>query len=234
VGLKDVEVIADQTVRPLRNAIAGGNADDTHLINVNPGRDFTFDRAADIRLVQPGDACPRCGRPLKIMRGIEVGHIFKLGTKYSKVLHATFLDENGAEKPAIMGCYGIGITRMVAAAIEQNNDDKGIIWPVSIAPYHAVVVPISGKDTVQQSMAAELYSALWQAGVETVLDDRDERPGVKFKDADLIGFPFRVTIGKKAAEEGKVELKVRKTGEEMRLSPAEAVAWLKAAAAGKN
>lgn len=213
VGLKNVTIIADNTVMKLVNAVCGANKQDQHLLNVNPNRDFTVAKTADIRLIQENDPCPRCGQAVKMARGIEVGHIFKLRTKYSTALAATFLDENGKEKPMVMGCYGIGVTRTMAASIEQNYDKDGIIWPVPIAPYHAVIVPISIKDETQMKFAEEVYQALNKAGIETVFDDRNERPGVKFKDADLIGYPLKITVGPKVVNEGVIEVKSRRTGE---------------------
>jgi len=213
VGLKNVTIIADNTVMRLVNAVCGANKQDQHLLNVNPNRDFTVAKTADIRLIQENDPCPRCGQAVKMARGIEVGHIFKLRTKYSTALAATFLDENGKEKPMVMGCYGIGVTRTMAASIEQNYDKDGIIWPVPIAPYHAVIVPISIKDEAQMKFAEEVYQALNKAGIETVFDDRNERPGVKFKDADLIGYPLKITVGPKVVNEGVIEVKSRRTGE---------------------
>jgi len=213
IGLTGVRIIIDPEVAVMVNAVSGANKDNTHYINVAPGRDFNLDIVTDIRLVQAGEPCPLCGSHLKEAKGIEVGQIFKLGDKYSKVLGATYLDENGLSRPIIMGCYGIGVTRTMAAAIEQNHDKDGIIWPASIAPFHAVVVPVSTKDESQVAMAWEVYYRLAAVGVEAVLDDRPERAGVKFKDADLIGYPLRITIGGKAVTEKQVELRPRKTGE---------------------
>jgi len=213
VGLKGVKIIADEEVMLLVNAVAGANKDETHLINVNPGRDFQPDLVTDLRLVRAGDPCPRCGAPLEEARGIEVGQVFKLGEKYSRALNATYVDENGDTRYMVMGCYGIGITRTMAAAIEQNHDENGIIWPVSIAPYHVVVVPVSNKEPAHLETAEEIYRRLAAAGVEVVLDDRDERPGVKFKDADLIGYPLRITIGNRTVETGQVEVRRRADGE---------------------
>lgn len=213
VGLKGATIIADSTVMHMYNAVCGANQMDKHYINVNPGKDFQPDKIADIRLVQPNDPCPYCGAPLSTARGIEAGQVFKLHTKYSKALNATYLDENGKEQPMVMGCYGIGVSRTMAAAIEQNNDENGIIWPAAIAPYHAVVVPISVKDADQMALAEKIYAALNKAGIEAVLDDRNERPGVKFKDADLIGYPLRITVGPKAISEKTIEVKVRRNGE---------------------
>ncbi|NLI11961.1 proline--tRNA ligase [Pelotomaculum propionicicum] len=213
VGLKGIKIIADLEVAALVNAVAGANKGDAHIINVNPGRDFTIDLLTDIRMVQAGEPCPSCGSELKEARGIEVGQVFKLGDKYSKILGATYSDENGTSKTIIMGCYGIGVTRTMAAAVEQNHDQDGIIWPASIAPFHTVIIPVNTRDSSQVDLAEEIYGRLWSGGVETVLDDRAERAGVKFKDADLIGYPLRITIGSKAVAEKQVEVRVRKTGE---------------------
>lgn len=208
-----VTVIADPTVMNMFNAVCGASYRDKHYLNFNPKRDMKPNKITDIRLIQANDPCPRCAATVQTAKGIEVGQVFKLYTKYSEALKATFLDENGKEKPLVMGCYGVGVSRTMAAAIEQNNDENGIIWPVPIAPYHAVVVPISVKDEKQMALADEVYTKLNAIGVETVFDNRNERPGVKFKDADLIGYPLKITIGPKAIEEQIVEVKVRKTGE---------------------
>ncbi|MHB8172288.1 MAG: proline--tRNA ligase [Thermincolia bacterium] len=207
-----VLIIADEEVTHISNAVTGANKTDYHLRNVNQGRDFIPDQVADIRLVEPGEPCPRCSAPLKSARGIEVGQVFKLGTKYSNALGATFLDENGKSREMLMGCYGIGVSRTMAAAVEQNNDENGIIWPVSIAPFHVVIVPVSIKDKEQVKAAEQIYKGLKSLGVEVVLDDRNERPGVKFKDADLIGYPVRITIGPKTLAENKVEVNIRQDG----------------------
>lgn len=212
VGVKNVTVIADASVMKMCNAVCGANKSEKHYINVNPGRDFKPDIVTDIRLIQPNDPCAHCGTPLKTARGIEVGQVFKLYTKYSRALGATYLDENGKEAPMVMGCYGIGVSRTMAAAIEQNYDENGIIWPAAIAPYHVVVVPINVKDAAQMALAEKIYTELNNHRVETLLDDRNERPGVKFKDADLIGYPIKITIGPKTINENKVEVKVRRTG----------------------
>ncbi len=212
VGL-EIPIIADRCVLDMVNFVAGANKADHHVKNVNIGRDFKVTTTADIRMVEEGDLCPKCGTAMHSARGIEVGQVFKLGTKYSSALKATFLDENGKEQPLIMGCYGIGVGRTVAAIIEQHHDEHGIKWPMSVAPYQVIVVPVSIKDEQQASVAEEIYAALKEAGVEVVLDDRNERPGVKFKDADLIGFPIRITIGRKSLENGNVEVTLRQTGE---------------------
>ena len=212
VGMKGARIIADREIPLMRNAVTGANKTDAHLVNVNPGRDFIPDVVADIRLVREGEPCPRCEGMLAEARGIEVGQVFKLGTKYSKALGAKFLDENGKEQLMVMGCYGIGVSRTVAAAIEQNHDGDGIIWPMPIAPFQAVVIPVSSKDEGQMGLADSLYNALREQGVETVIDDRNERPGVKFKDADLVGYPLRIVVGSKTVEEGTVEIRHRRSG----------------------
>lgn len=206
-------VVVDSTVMKMHNICCGANKEGYHLLNVNPGRDFTPTYVADIRLIQEGDPCPHCGGKVSKARGIEVGQVFKLYTKYSEAMHATFLDENGKEKPMVMGCYGVGVSRTMAAAIEQNNDKDGMIWPAAIAPYEVLVVPVNTKDEASTQKAEEIYAQLQKAGIETVIDDRNERPGVKFKDADLIGYPLRIVVGPKTLAEGKMEIKVRRTGE---------------------
>ena len=210
---KKVIVVVDATVMKMHNVCCGANKEGYHFINVNPGRDFTPTYVADIRLIQEGDPCPHCGGEVSKARGIEVGQVFKLFTKYSSALKATYLDENGKEQPMVMGCYGVGVSRTMAAAIEQNYDDNGIIWPIEIAPYHELVVPVNTKDEASAAKAEEIYMQLKKVGLETVIDDRKERPGVKFKDADLIGYPLRVVVGPKTLTEGKLEVKIRKTGE---------------------
>ncbi len=211
---RKITVIADLAVQGMANAVIGANETDMHFVNANPGRDFSVDRFADLRTVVAGDCCPRCeqGR-LEVWRGIEVGHVFKLGIKYSKALNASYLDADGKEQTIFMGCYGIGIGRTVAAAIEQNHDDNGIIFPLPIAPFHCSVVALNTKDAGVMAAAEEIYIKLGQQGIEVLFDDRDERPGIKFKDNDLIGIPLRVVVGSKGLAEGNVELKIRKTGE---------------------
>lgn len=215
VGLdENIDVIADREIEGAIDAVTGANAADTHLVHVDWKRDFRVQQVADIRTVQAGDACPKCGGELHQATGIEVGQVFKLGTKYSSVFGGHFKDEDGQERPYVMGCYGIGVSRTMAAIIEQHNDENGICWPVSVAPYHVIIIPIRPNDDEQKRVADQLYEQLWEAGVETVLDDRQERPGVKFNDADLIGYPLRITIGPKSLAEGCVELKWRRMGEE--------------------
>lgn len=209
--VSDVPFYADPEVLGLYNGVAGANREDHHLINVNPGRDFTA-KEVDLRIAGEGDACPQCEAPMQAAQGIEVGQIFQLGTKYSKALGATFLDERGQEQLIIMGCYGIGISRTMAAAVEQHHDQSGIVWPVALAPYQAVVVPVNTQESRQWEAAEQIYHQLNDAGVEVILDDRPERAGVKFADADLIGFPWRVTVGKKAAKDNLVD--IRRRGEQ--------------------
>ena len=226
IGLNDKAIIVvDQSVMLMSNAVAGANEVDTHFINVTPKRDFDDEKiiVADIRRVQAGDPCPHCGAPLQMTRGIEVGQVFTLGKKYSEALHATFLDEDGSTKFFEMGCYGIGVGRTMAAAIEQNNDADGIIWPRTIAPFEVVVVPVNAKDYNQLDFAKKIYADLIAAGVDVLLDDRKERAGVKFKDCDLIGYPLRVTISPKTLDSGNVEVKVRRTGEFFNFARSECV-----------
>lgn len=216
IGLKrtkDFDILVDPTVMEMQDACCGANEKDKHYIHVNPARDFTDVRVETIRQIQEGDVCPHCGGKIVRCRGIEVGQVFKLGTKYSEVLHATFLDNQGKSHPFVMGCYGIGVTRTVAASIEQNHDDDGIIWPVAIAPYEAVIVPANNKSEEVMAAARKLYEDMEDSRDEVVLDDRNERAGIKFKDADLIGYPVRVTIGKKWQQSGCVEIKIRRSGE---------------------
>jgi prolyl-tRNA synthetase len=223
VGLKGARIIADHTVAGAANAVTGANQADAHLVNVNPGRDFEIGEFRDVMLAVAGDLCKRCGRSLGTWRGIEVGQIFKLGTRYSKIMKASFLDEEGSEHPFVMGCYGIGITRTVAAAIEQHNDKDGIAWPISIAPFEVLILPTNVTADGLRETADMIYQGLCEKGVEVLLDDRDERPGNKFKDADLIGIPVRVTVGERAAQEGMVEVRMRKTGEVVKVPRERAV-----------
>ena len=221
VGLS-IPVYADYSVIPMVNFVAGAGEVDYHLQNVNWGRDFEVKEFIDVAEVKGGDPCPHCGAPLIEKRGIEVGHIFKLGTKYSEAMKATFVDENGIEKPMVMGCYGIGVTRVMAAAVEQNHDDDGIIWPYEIAPFHVIVIPVNVKKDEIRNTAEEIYETLQREGFDVIIDDRNARPGFKFKDADLIGIPFQVIVGKKASE-GIVEIKVRKSGERFEVPVSEVV-----------
>ena len=212
VGLKEkIEVVMDSEVALLKNFIVGACETDYHFKNVNVGRDFTPDVVKDIKNVKSGDLCPKCGKPLGMARGVEVGHIFKLGTKYSDSLGCVYLDKEGKEHSMVMGCYGIGVSRTIAAIIEQYNDEDGIKWPAIAAPYKVIVIPTKTNDEEVMGLAEKLYNAYIDAGYETLIDDRNERPGVKFKDADLLGIPLRVTVGRRAAE-GIVELKYRMDG----------------------
>lgn len=225
IGLKEkLLVVADLLVQKMVNTVIGANEKDMHYCNANPGRDFTPDRFIDIRNVEAGDGCPRCEEgKLEMWRGIEVGHVFKLGTKYSQALNATYLDANGKEQVIFMGCYGIGIGRTVAAAIEQNHDENGIIFPIPIAPFQCSVVAINAKDKGVMAASEEIYLKLEKLGIEVLFDDRDERPGVKFKDNDLIGIPLRIVVGSKGLAEGKVELKIRANGEVLSLPIEDAI-----------
>ncbi|MFJ5622078.1 proline--tRNA ligase [Peribacillus loiseleuriae] len=209
---ENVEVIADQAVEELVNAVCGANEEDYHYVNVNPGRDFSVSQYADIRFIQEGDKSPDGNGLIKFAKGIEVGHVFKLGTRYSEAMNAVYLDENGRNQPMIMGCYGIGVSRTLAAVAEQFNDENGLLWPSNLAPYHVHLIPVNMKDEVQAALAEELYSSLKKQGYDVLMDDRQERPGVKFADSDLIGLPVRITVGKKASE-GIIEVKIRKSGE---------------------
>ena len=222
IGLRDCTVVVDSELVGLKNLCAGACKLDHHILNVNYGRDYEGDIVTDLKVLKEGDPCPVCGAPIKHTRGIEVGQVFKLGTKYSKAMNATYKDENQQDHPLVMGCYGIGVSRTLAAVIEQHHDEDGIIWPVSVAPYHAIVTLVKPKDEEQAKVAEEIYQSLLVAGVEAVIDDRDERPGVKFKDADLLGFPIRITVGKRAGE-GIVEYKLRRDSEKSELSVAEAI-----------
>ena len=227
VGLHDCTVVVDSELPGLKNLVAGACRRDYHLKNVNYGRDYKGDIVKDIKVLKEGDPCPVCGEPVKHARGIEVGQVFKLGTKYSESMGATYKDENQEEKSIVMGCYGIGVTRTLAAVVEQHHDKDGIIWPVAVAPYHVIITLMKPDDKVQLALAEKIHDELSAKGVEVMLDDRDERPGVKFKDADLLGIPVRITVGRMAPE-GKVEYKLRRDAEKVEMTAEEAV---KAAAA---
>ena len=218
VGLQQTDefaIVVDESVMETYNVCGGANKKDAHYVNINPKRDFNVADiiVAPIRLITKDDVCPKCGGALEHAKGIEVGQVFKLGTKYSEALQATFLDQNGRPNPMIMGCYGIGVSRTLAAAIEQYHDENGIIWPRSIAPFEAVIVPINAKDEALMSTSQTIYTALKDAGVDVLLDDRKDRAGVKFKDADLIGYPLRITVSKNTLENNEVEIQIRKSGE---------------------
>jgi prolyl-tRNA synthetase len=213
VGLRDVRVIADHAAVFLSDAVVGANKADAHLIHVDPARDGRIDAVADLRNVVAGDLCPRCadGR-LSIARGIEVGHVFRLGTKYSDAMRAVYLDQEGKERPIVMGCYGIGVSRIVAAAIEQNHDAKGIVWPAPLAPFAVHLIPLSDRSAPVLAAAARIETELASAGVDVLVDDRADRPGVKLNDADLLGIPLQVIVGDKSLAQGEVELKERRSG----------------------
>jgi prolyl-tRNA synthetase len=222
IGLHDCKVIVDSELPGQRNLCAGANKADHHLKNVNYGRDYTTAHITDLKLIRTGDPCPVCGAPVQIARGVEVGQIYKLGTKYSESMGAYYKDENMQDRPIVMGSYGIGVTRTLAAVVEQNHDEDGIVWPVSVAPYHVIVTIVKHGDAAQTALAERIYAALAEAGAEVLLDDRDERAGVKFKDADLFGIPVRITVGKKAGED-LVEYKLRRERGAVEKSSADAV-----------
>lgn len=226
LGLK-IKVVADHSVKGITNAIAGANKKDMHVRNVNLGRDYDVAEYFDLGTVKAGDGCVKCGGVLDVQRGIEVGQVFKLGTKYSESLDATFLDKNGVKQPAIMGCYGIGVSRTVAAIIEQNCDANGIVWPMSVAPYEVVVIPLTTKDEALVKASVQAYESLVKSGIEAVLDDREDSAGVKFKDADLIGFPVKLIFGQKSFKDGNVEIKMRKDGKSTLVPVEQAVAKIK-------
>jgi prolyl-tRNA synthetase len=215
-------VVADLTISSMQNFATGANEKNFHYINANLGRDFTVEKIADLRMVTTEDHCPLCGNDLELTRGIEVGHIFKLGTAYSEVLNARFLDSDGQEKPFIMGCYGIGVSRVMAAAIEQNHDKDGIVFPLPIAPFQVIILNLGFTDGEITHAAEALYQGLRAKGIDVLLDDRDERPGSKFKDADLIGIPIRVTVGKRFASDRIVEIRERLNGKVTEVPFAEA------------
>jgi len=225
VEMKNVRIVYDRDIRNIRNGITGANKLDTHYSGVNPGRDFTVEEEADFTLAVEGDACPHCGEPMITRKGIEVGHIFKLGYKYTKSMDLTVLDQNGKAVHPIMGCYGIGVNRTMAAVVEQHNDDRGIIWPITVAPFHVEVVGLA-KTEEEMAAADEIYQVIHDAGMEVLYDDRKASPGFKFGDADLIGIPLRVTVGKSFFAEGQVEVKSRATGEMVKMPKEELVEYL--------
>jgi prolyl-tRNA synthetase len=222
-----IPILIDYSVIDMINFVTGANKENYHIKNVNIGRDFKVDAFADFRVITDKDKCPRCGGDIKFARGIEVGHVFKLGTKYSKAMKAVYLDKDGQEKIMIMGCYGIGIGRTVAAGIEQNYDENGIVWPMPLAPYHVIITPVNVNEKNIMDAAENLYNSIKTLGIDVIFDDRDERAGVKFKDAELIGIPLRITIGQKNLSQGNVELKIRKTGENKLYSLQEIVQKIK-------
>ena len=233
VGLPQaVRIVADESIRESTNFVVGANKADAHFTGVNWGRDVDLSEWTDLLLVTGGDGCPRCDGTLELHRGIEVGHIFKLGTKYSEAMHCTYLDDQGASHPMTMGCYGLGIGRTVAAAIEQNHDENGIIWPLPLAPFEVLVMGLSSRDEQVVEAADRLYGQLNEQGVEVLYDDRDERPGVKFKDADLVGIPVRLVVGAKSLAEGRVELSLRRDGEKILVPVENAIEKIKELLAG--
>jgi len=225
IGLHKVQILADHAVAALSNFIVGGNEPDVHLMHANIDRDFPIDAIGDFRQAQAGDPSPRGGSPLQTARGIEVGHVFMLGTKYSEKMGATYLDAQGQTHPAIMGCFGIGVSRAAAAAIEQNHDEKGICWPMPIAPFHVQILPVTSSEAVRKA-SDQIYQDLCQTGIEVLLDDREERGGVKFNDADLIGTPFHVIVGDKGLAQNTIEIKDRKTGEKSHIPLEQVCEWI--------
>ncbi|MEI9479584.1 MAG: proline--tRNA ligase [Deltaproteobacteria bacterium] len=226
IGLT-IPIIADLDIQGMVNFVTGGNEKDTHLIDVNTGRDFQVTQFADIRTFSPGDRCPLCGEETRTDKGIEVGHTFKLGTKYSKAMGATYLDDQGKEREFVMGCYGIGVGRTVAAAIEQSYDANGIIFPMPIAPFHVLLLPVNIKMDLLRETSEQIYQSLLDQQIEVLFDDREETPGVKFKDADLIGIPLRITLGDRNLKKGLVEIKSRKTGEVVLVKKEEVISKIK-------
>ena len=222
VGLHDCTIVADSELTGLKNLCAGACKEDHHMLNVNYGRDYEADIVTDIKILAEGDPCPVCGAPVKHARGIEVGQIFKLGTKYSESMGAFYKDENMNDHPIVMGCYGIGVTRTLAAVVEQHHDENGIIWPMSVAPYHVIITVMKPDDETQMSVAERIYEELTASHAEVLLDDRKERPGVKFKDADLLGMPIRITVGRGAAD-GIVEYKLRRDAEKTEMTVEESI-----------
>ena len=223
VGLHDCTIVVDSELPGQKNLCAGACREDYHMKNVNYGRDYTADIVTDIKVLAEGEPCPVCGAPVKHARGIEVGQVFKLGTKYSEAMGARYKDENMQDHPIVMGCYGIGVSRTMAAVVEQHHDENGIIWPVAVAPYHVIITVMKPDDEVQAAVAEQIYDELTGAGVEVILDDRKERPGVKFKDADLIGIPIRITVGR-GAKDGMIEFKLRREADREDLTIAEGIA----------
>ncbi|MBN2283482.1 MAG: proline--tRNA ligase [Deltaproteobacteria bacterium] len=226
IGIR-ADIIADHSLINMKNFVVGANRENYHRINCNMGRDVFIKDFADLRIIRETDICPRCGEAISFARGIEVGHVFKLGTKYSEAMKATFLDRDGKEKLMIMGCYGIGVGRTMAACIEQSNDEHGIVWPMSIAPYQVIVTPVNSKDETIRAAASEIHNELSAEDIEVILDDRDERAGVKFNDADLIGIPLRITIGARNLAEGKMEIRDRRTGEVTLVSREDVLSFVK-------
>ena len=227
VGLgAGVRLLADLTVAGMTNVLCGANTTDVHCLDVNLGRDFPMPTCVDLRLAQAGEGCPRCGAALESSRGIEVGHVFKLGTRYSEAMDATFTAEDGTQQPFVMGCYGIGVSRIAAAAVEQRHDENGIVWPAALAPWHVHLLQLGRRDAIQTEVAERLYRDLTAAGVEVLFDDREASAGIKFKDADLLGLPLRLVAGR-TAQEGRVELSERRGGEREAVAVEEAVSEIR-------
>ncbi len=220
------KILWDNSLYGVKNLVVAANEPHYHYINANPGRDFEYGEFYDLAEVREGDPCPKCGKPLKISKGLEVGHIFLLGTRYSEPMRAYFVDRDGKERPIVMGCYGIGVSRLMSAIVEQSHDENGIIWPVGVAPFELEILPLNVSDEAQKGLAESLYREALREGIDTIIDDRDERAGFKFKDADLVGIPVRVVVGRKA-KEGKVEIQIRKTGERFDAPAEEAIKKVK-------
>jgi Prolyl-tRNA synthetase len=212
-GLSGVRIVADHAVRGVRQAVIGANKADAHFINAGYDRDFPVSQWADVRTITVDDACPRCGGAVELCQAIEVGHVFKLGTKYTDALQATFLDEQGKAQKVIMGCYGIGVTRIIAACIEQNYDANGIVWPEEITPFQVLLMPLNPEDERSRTVSRQLYAQLRELNIEVLFDDRNIRAGIKFKDADLVGIPYQIVIGEKNLVQNCVEIKIRRSGE---------------------
>lgn len=229
VGLDGAEILADFSLEGARGMVCGSNQEDYHLVGVEVGRDFQPSRFLDVALARDGDPCPRCGKGLKVAAGIEVGQIFQLGLKYSHSMKCTYTDERGEERPVYMGCYGIGVTRLMAAIVEQHHDDRGIMWPLEVAPAHVHILPLNYEKEERRRGAEEIYRRLVDEGFEVLLDDREESAGVKFADADLFGIPFRLVLGRTYEESGKIEIQARATGEKVMVDQEEAVAWVRGA-----
>ncbi|MEJ5185459.1 MAG: proline--tRNA ligase [Candidatus Geothermincolales bacterium] len=229
VGLDGAEILADLSLEGARGMVCGSNQEDHHLVGVEVGRDFQPSRFLDVALARDGDPCPRCGKGLKVAAGIEVGQIFQLGLKYSHSMKCTYTDERGEERPVYMGCYGIGVTRLMAAIVEQHHDDRGIMWPLEVAPAHVHILPLNYEREERRRGAEEIYRRLVDEGFEVLLDDREESAGVKFADADLFGIPFRLVLGRTYEESGKIEIQARATGEKVMVDQGEAVAWVREA-----
>lgn len=222
LGIHDCTRVVDSELKNARNLCAGACKEDHHILNVNYGRDYEGDIVADIKVLEEGTPCPRCGQPVEHKRGIEVGQVFKLGTKYSVSMGAYYKDDKQMERPIVMGCYGVGVSRTLAAVVEQHHDESGIIWPMSVAPFHVIITVVKPQDEVQEKIAAEIYGELKKSGVEVLVDDRKERPGVKFNDADLIGIPIRITVGRDA-ENREVEYKLRRESDSSLLKVEDAI-----------